>query len=175
MAHLLIEKPGASEHAPYFSRYIDLVPAGDVLSVLRSQIDGTMAELRGISDADSLHRYAEGKWSIREVVGHLSDAERIFCYRALRFARNDRTPLPGFEENDYVPAARFDARDWGGLIEEYGAVRRSSLCFFGGLDEGAWDRRGVASEHEISVRAIAYAVAGHELHHMRIVRERYRR
>jgi hypothetical protein len=174
MANLLIEKPDAGEHAPYFSRYIDLVPAGDVLGVLRSQIDGTLAELRGISDVDSLRRYAEGKWSVREVVGHLADAERIFAYRALRFARKDRTPLAGFEENDYVPAARFDARDWGGLIEEYGAVRRSSLYFFEGLDGEAWERRGVASGKEISVRALAYIMAGHELHHMRILRERYR-
>jgi hypothetical protein len=174
MANLLIEKPVANEHAPHFTKYIDLVPAGDVLGVLRSQIDGTLAELRGISDADSLRRYAEGKWSVREVVGHLADAERIFGYRALRFARNDRTPLAGFEENDYVPAARFDARDWRGLIEEYGAVRRSNLYFFEGLEREAWDRRGVASGHEISVRAIAYCIAGHELHHMRIVREKYR-
>src|SRR5436190_1111241 len=124
MANLLIEKPVASEHAPHFTKYVDLVPAGDVLGVLQSQIDTTLAELRGISDADSLRRYAEGKWSVREVVGHLTDTERIFVYRALRFARNDRTPLPGFEENNYVPAARFDAREWSGLIEEYRAVRR---------------------------------------------------
>jgi len=174
MSNLLIEKPVASEHSHYYSRYIDLVPAGDVLGTLRTQIDGTLAELHGISDADSLRRYAEGKWSIREVVGHLADVERISVYRALRFARKDRTPVPGFEENDYVPAARFDARDWSGLIEEYGAVRRSSLYFFEGLDAEAWERRGVANGQEISVRAIAYILAGHELHHMGILRERYR-
>ena len=110
MPELLITKPEETEHAPYYSRYIDLVPDGDVLGTLAGQIGVTLTELRQISDADSLMKYEPGKWSVREVVGHLIDAERIFAYRALRIARGDKTPLAGFEENDYVPAGEFDKR-----------------------------------------------------------------
>ena len=174
MAHLLIDKPSAGEHAPYYSKYIDLVPPGDVIGILRTQIEGTLATLNSIPESDSLRRYAEGKWSMREVIGHVIDGERIFAYRALRFARNDRTPLPGFEQDDYVPAGQFDQRPWAALLRELEAVRRSTLCFFVGLDEAAWSRSGPASGHEVSVRALAYIIAGHELHHMAILRQRYR-
>jgi uncharacterized damage-inducible protein DinB len=174
MAHLMIEKPGAEEHAPYYGKYIDLVPPGDVIGILRTQIEGTLAALGSVSESRSLHRYADGKWSVREVVGHMIDTERIFGYRALRFARNDRTPLPGFEQDDYIPAAQFDHRPWEGLVRELEAVRRSTLCFFEGLDEAAWMRRGPANGQEVSVRALAYIIAGHELHHMSILRQRYR-
>lgn len=170
----MIAKPDASEHAAYFSRYIDLVPEGDVLGALRMQIEGTLGELRSFSAAESLRSYAEGKWSLREVVVHLSDTERIFSYRALRFARGDRTPLAGFDQGEYILPGGFDALDWGGLIDEFGAVRRSSLFLFEGLDAAAWARSGIASGHEISVRAIAYILAGHERHHLRIIREQYR-
>ena len=173
MPNLLIEKPDSSEHAPYHSTYIDLVPPGDLMGIFRSQIEGTLATLRGVSDTDSLRRYQDGKWSLREVIGHMIDAERIFAYRALRFARNDRTPLPGFDQDPYIPPAHFDARPWRGLIDEFALVRRGNLQMFEGFDAEAWQRRGVASGQEVSVRAVAYILAGHELHHMRIVRERY--
>ena len=173
MPDLLIAKPDASEHAPYYSRYVDLVADGDILGTLATQIDGTMAELRNVSEADSLKRYAAGKWSVREVVGHLIDTERIFAYRALRFARNDRTDLPGFEQDDYVAAAQFDRRPWTGLLEEFDAVRRSDVLMFRGLGDEAWRRQGVANGDAMSVRAAAYVIAGHELHHLRVLREKY--
>lgn len=173
MPDLLVAKPDASEHAPYYSRYVALVADGDILGTLAGQIGGTLAELRKIPEADSLKRYAAGKWSVREVVGHMIDTERIFAYRALRFARNDCTPLPGFEQDDYIPAAQFDRRPWADLLEEFEAVRRSNVLLFRGLSEEAWRREGVANGNGMSVRAAAYVIAGHELHHMRVLREKY--
>jgi uncharacterized damage-inducible protein DinB len=173
MPDLLISKPAAGEFAAYYSRYIDLVPDGDVLGTLASQIRTTVHALRAISDADSLKRYAAGKWSIREVLGHVIDGERIFAYRALRFARNDQTPLAGFEQDDYIAPAKFDSRPWGELIAEFEVVRQSSLAMFRGLDQEAWSRRGTAAENPMSVRAVAYVIAGHERHHMNVLREKY--
>ena len=173
MADLQISKPQGGEFAPYFSRYIDLVPDGDVLGTLAAQIHGTVTALRAVSDSDSLRRYADGKWSIREVLGHMCDTERIFAYRALRFARNDQTPLAAFEQDNYIPAARFDARPWPGLISEFEVLRSSNLAMFRGFDQDAWQRQGVASQNPMSVRAAAYIIAGHERHHMRVLREKY--
>jgi uncharacterized damage-inducible protein DinB len=173
MPHLLIAKPDASEHAPYYSRYVDLVADGDILETLAGQIGGTLAELQKVSDEASLKRYAPGKWSVREVVGHLIDTERVFAYRALRFARNDGAVLPGFEQDDYVREAQFDRRPWADLQEEFEAVRQSNLLMFRGLDGAAWLRRGVANGNAMSVRAAAYVIAGHELHHMGVLREKY--
>ena len=173
MPDLLISKPAAGEFAPNYGRYIDLVPDGDVMGTLATQIHGTVATLHTISDADSLKRYDTGKWSIREIVGHLIDTERVFAYRALRFARNDRTPLPGFEQDDYVASAHFDTRPWAGLIAELEALRQSNIHMFRGFDVEAWRRTGVASGNPISVRALAYLIAGHERHHMRELREKY--
>src|SRR5205823_14781443 len=116
-----------------------------VLGTLAAQIHGTLATLRAISDADSLKRYAPDKWSVREMIGHMNDAERIFAYRALRFARNDRTPLPGFEQDDYIPPAHFDSRPWSSLIAEFEALRASNLAMFRGFDQDAWQRQGTAS------------------------------
>src|ERR1017187_3186543 len=133
MPDLLIAKPEPSEHAPYYGRYVELVADGDILGTLPRQIGLTLAELRGISEEDSLKRYALGKWSVREVLGHMIDTERIFAYRALRFARNDHTPLPGFEQDDYIPAAQFDQRPWADLQKEFEAVRKSNVLMFRGL------------------------------------------
>jgi DinB superfamily len=173
MSNLVVERPGTDEHAPYFRKYIDLVLEGDLIGLLRSQLTGTLETLRSISEADSLHRYEPGKWSIREVAGHVSDTERIFAYRALRFARNDQTPLSGFDQDPYIAAARFDSRPWSAIVAEFEAVRLSTLYLFEGFDGETWKRRGVANGQEITVRALAYVIAGHELHHMGILRERY--
>jgi hypothetical protein len=173
MPDLLISKPDETEHAAYYGRYIEMVPDGDILGTLGGQIGVTLTELRKISDQNSLHRYTSGKWSVREVVGHMIDTERIFAYRALRFARNDRTNLPGFEQDDYIAAANFDQRPWTDLIDEFYAVRRSNLAMFRGLSEEAWMRKGIANDHVMSVRAAAYTIAGHERHHLGVIREKY--
>jgi uncharacterized damage-inducible protein DinB len=169
---LLIARPAPGEFAPYYSRYIDLVP-DDLLRALREGVEETRRLLAPLPESKADFRYAPGKWSVKEVVGHLADAERVFAYRALRFARQDETPLPGFDENRWVPAAGFGARSLGSLLEELAAVRAASLAFFGNLDEAAWDRIGVANDARMSVRAIAFSIAGHEIHHRTLLRERY--
>jgi hypothetical protein len=173
MTNFTLARPVEGEYAPYFAKYIELVAGDDVMSVLRGQIAETLATLRAVSGEASLKRYREGKWSLREVVGHMIDTERIMACRALRAARADATPLPGFEQDAYIAAAGFDGRDWAGLIEEFEAVRRTTVMLFAGLQAEAWGRRGVAGGREITPRALAFIIAGHEAHHMRIVRERY--
>lgn len=166
-------RPAADEHAPYYGRYIEQVPDGDIVSFLERQ-EGEAAEfLRSIPESLHEHRYAEGKWSIKEVIGHLSDAERIFAYRALRFARADQAPLSGFDENAYVPAGNFGAREYASLVDEWVDVRRATLSLLRGLDADAMLRRGKANDQEISVRALAWVMAGHVVHHSAILRERY--
>jgi hypothetical protein len=166
-------RPHGSEYAPFFHGYISGVPEGDVMDVLRNSGRELHDVAMGIPEQRGGFRYAEGKWTIREVLGHMIDAERIFTYRALRIARGDATPLPGFEENDYVRMSGSDERTISSLGHELGIVRESTVQLFQSLPSDAWVRRGVASGKEISVRAIAYIVAGHPLHHLRILRERY--
>jgi hypothetical protein len=170
MSHAIVGKPDASEYASSFGTYINLVQSDDVMAVLAEM---PLAGLRSVSGEASLMRYAPGKWSLREVVGHVIDTERIFAYRALRFARNDSTELTGFEQDDYIPAAHFDRRPWSELLDEFELVRRGNLLLFGGFDGEAWLRRGVANGVTLSVRALVYAIAGHELHHLRIIRTKY--
>jgi len=166
-------KPEKGEFLPYYERYIDLVGSGDVLATLSRQMAETQALLRSLPASVSTYRYAPGKWSVNEVIGHLIDSERIFAARALIFARADRTPLPGFEQDDYVTNSSFDSYPLGELASELGTVRESTLFLFKHLEEDAWMRRGVANGAEVSVRALAYIIAGHELHHRQILRARY--
>jgi uncharacterized damage-inducible protein DinB len=166
-------RPASDEHAPYYSRYVDRVPEGDVLDLIERQAQETADFLRGIPAHLHEHRYAEGKWSIKEVVGHLADTERVFAYRALRFARGDQTPLAGFDENAYTPAGEFDARGFASLVDEWLSVRRATVSLLRGLPPGAELRRGRANDQEISVRALAWVLAGHVIHHTGILRERY--
>lgn len=173
MASVVISRPTKTEYAPSHSSYVGAVPDGDVLTLFERQGRETVALLRGITEDRSLHRYAPGKWSIREVVGHMIDAERVFMYRALTFARADEGPLPSFEENEWAAASNAHRRTLAELIDEFAAVRASSLAFFRGLSEAEFVRSGKASGHPVSVRGIAYVVTGHELHHVRILRERY--
>lgn len=173
MTELRIEKPSETEYLPYYGKYISLVPGGDILAVLGKQLDETLELLRTIPESEAGFRYEPGKWSIKELLGHLIDTERIFAYRALRFARNDQTPVPGYEQDDYVRNASFDAYPLADLAAEFESVRRASLFLFKHMDGEAWMRRGVASENEVSVRALAYIIAGHELHHREILRARY--
>jgi len=166
-------RPDSSEYAAYYEPYVAGVPDGDVVDVLREGGRELMTALAAIPEERGGHRYAEGKWSIREVIGHLIDAERIFSYRALWIARGDATPLPGFEEKDFVRTAGSDARTLASLLAELRAVRESSVRLFQSLPEEAWTRRGVASGNGVSVRALVYIVAGHSAHHLRVLRERY--
>jgi hypothetical protein len=168
-----LQRPDAAEYAPHFEKYVSLVPAGDILATLGTQLEETLALVGGLSESQGDHRYAPGKWSIKEVLGHVIDAERTFGYRALRFSRNDLVPLPGFDQNEYVCHASFDRWPLRELGAELGHVRHSHILFFRHLEDAAWQRRGVASGHEVSVRALAYIIAGHVAHHVRILRERY--
>lgn len=175
MAELAIHRPEETEYLPYYGKYIAMVPDGDILAVLSRQLEETLSLLRGIPESEAGHRYGPGKWSIREVVGHMIDCERIFAYRALRFARGDQTPLSGFEENDYVRNATFDEVPLGSLAAELESVRGATLFLFQHLDGEAWKRAGVANGSPVSVRALVYIIAGHELHHRGILRDRYLR
>ncbi len=168
-----IPRPDAAEHSPYYATYLSKVPDGDLLEMLEAQRRETQALIAGVSDAKATHRYAPGKWSVKEVIGHLADTERVFCYRALRFARADDTPLPGFDEKAWAPAGRFDARSLKDLAGELDAVRRATIALFSGMDAEALTRRGTANNNPITVRALAWIIAGHERHHVGILRERY--
>ncbi|HEY8461386.1 MAG TPA: DinB family protein [Blastocatellia bacterium] len=168
-----MNKPETTEYAPYFEKYISLVGEGDIVETLGRQIEGTLSLIRGLGEAQGDHRYAPGKWSVKEVIGHLIDAERIFAYRAMRFARNDATPLPGFDENAFVANAGFGSRSLADLADEFEYVRKSNVYLFKNLDGDALLRRGLSNNNELSARAIAYIIAGHELHHAGILRTRY--
>lgn len=167
------ERPAPSEASEYYFHYINQVPSGDICDMLRAQRDTTSALLRGIDERVADHRYAEDKWTLREVAGHLVDTERLFLMRAFWFARGFDTPLPSFDQNTAIVAGRFNTRTWGSLIDEFVAARDSSVSFYDGLPPEAWDRRGIASDNPFTVRALAWLTAGHVEHHVRIVRERY--
>ncbi|HEX7977632.1 MAG TPA: DinB family protein [Gemmatimonadaceae bacterium] len=173
MASSLRTRPAASEYAPFYQGYVASVPEGDVVTLLRQSGRELLDAVAAIPEDRGGFRYADGKWSIREVIGHLIDAERIFTYRALRIARGDTTPLAAFDENEYVKTADSDARTLSNLARELGALRESSVQLFESLPDDAWGRFGVASGKDISVRALAYITAGHAMHHLRILRERY--
>jgi hypothetical protein len=165
--------PDASEYDAYYGRYISLVAGNDIVAALEEQPRRTLALLSGLDEAQANYRYAPEKWSIKEVLGHIIDTERILSCRALRFARNDRTPLPGFEQDDYVRYGGFAECPLGYLVEQFTSVRDSSVFLFAGLNPEAWLRRGIANQSEISVRAIAYVIAGHELHHRHVLEDKY--
>jgi|SRR5580658_103379 hypothetical protein len=169
-----IAAPDASEYAPYYGKYIALVGGHDIVAALEDQPHDTLALLSDLTDEEGNYRYAPDKWSIKEMLGHLIDAERVFSYRALRFARNDRTPLASFEQDDYVRSGNFADCRLADLIEEFVAVRRATVWLFRQLSAEAWMRCGIASDNPVSVRAVAYIIAGHELHHRRILKEKYR-
>jgi uncharacterized damage-inducible protein DinB len=168
-----LERPSEREHAPYYGKYIALVPAGDIVAILRTQGQTFLELLRHVPEGSSDHAYAPGKWSIKEVVGHVADAERVFAYRALRFARADPTPLPAFDENRWMPWSQYADRALAHVASEFAAVRAATIALLDGLPEEAWTREGEASGHNVSVRAIAAIMAGHELHHRQILLERY--
>lgn len=166
-------RPVAGEFLPYYGTYIDKVPHGDIVEILTKQLPETIALISSIPEEAGDKRYAPGKWSIREVIGHLIDAERIFVCRALRFSRSDLTPVPGFDENSYAANAPYSKVSLADLADEFNHLRRATIQFVSHLDDEALSRRGTANGAEISVRALAFIMAGHETHHMGVLRDRY--
>lgn len=167
--------PDRTEAGEYYFTYIDQVPAGDICATLAAQLTETAALLADISDEQSRFRYAPDKWSIRQVISHLNDTERLFVFRAMWFARGFDTPLPSFDQNVAMATAGADERSWRSHVDEFRAVRAATLAFFQDLPDDAWVRRGVASGFPFTVRALAYLSAGHVSHHAKILRERYLR
>lgn len=167
------DRPDAGEYADFYAGYISGVPDGDLLELLSLQQEEVAASLAGVPEAKGNFAYAPGKWSLKDVLGHIADGERVFSYRALRIARGDEIPLPGFDENAWVPNAGAGARTMKDLLDELTAVRASTLALLGHLPAEATTRRGTASGKTISVRALAWIIAGHERHHLQIIRERY--
>ena len=167
------ERPKPGEYNPYYDRYISLIPGSDIVATLASELPKTVALLSALSEQDGELRYAPDKWSVKEVIGHMNDTERIMTYRALRIARNDRTPIEGFEQDDYIRSGPYSDLTLADLVKEFKTVRSATLSFFGNLRTSDWTRRGVANKNEISVRALAYVIGGHELHHRHILEERY--
>jgi len=165
--------PDRSEAAEFYFTYIDKVPPGDVRRVLADQAGEVLTLLRGIPDERSLYRYAPEKWSIREVVSHINDAERVFSFRALWFARGLEAPLAGFDQDVVIRQAAAEDRSWDSHRDEFAAIRAATVALFDSMPDAAWDRRGIASDNPVTVRALAYICAGHVAHHIGILRARY--
>lgn len=169
----MLSVPERGEAADYFFTYIDQVPPGDVVETLSRQSSETLTLLRGLSDEQSRHRYGPDKWTIRQVVSHVNDTERVFAYRALWFARGLDHPLPSFDQDVCITFAGADERDWNTHVDEFSAVRAASVALFRNLPDEAWNRRGIASGNPFTVRALAFITVGHVAHHVRLLRERY--
>ena len=165
--------PGREEAASYFYRYIDRISGDDIVAILDAQQDEALAFLRRISEEESLHRYAPDRWSIRGVLSHVNDTERVFAYRALWFARGFDSALPGFDQDVSAGQAGADGRAWASHLEEFRAVRSATTALFRSLPADAWARSGIASDFPFTVRALAYIAAGHLSHHLAVIRERY--
>ena len=170
---LLWSRPAADECSPYYFTYIQQVPDGDIVHTLQSQHAAIHALLQHTTDSQAAAHPAPGEWSIKEIIAHLSDTERLFAFRALWFARGEQSALPGMEPNPWVAITNADTRTLSDLLAEFDQVRAASISLFAHLDADAWSRRGIASDAVVSVRALAWIIAGHELHHNRSLRETY--
>jgi hypothetical protein len=168
-----MKRPDQSEYAPYYSRYIDLVPGDKIVATLEIQLTQTLDFLRGISETKSLHRYATDKWTIRQVWNHVNDTERVFVFRAFWFARAFAAPLPAFDQDECVKAASANEVSWTNHLEEFRRIRLATISLFKGLPDVAWSHTGIASDNPFTVRALAYITAGHVVHHSGIIRDRY--
>ena len=169
----MLGRPEPNESATQFHGYINLITSDDVVDVLEKQLQETVNFLNGISEEQSLYRYEAGKWSMRQLLNHLNDSERIFVFRALWFARAFPSPLPGYDQDTGVAGAEADKMSWRAQVDEFRTIRQSTLAFFRNLDDEAWLRSGIANDSPATVRAIAYILAGHVAHHTKILRERY--
>ncbi len=168
-----MKRPDPKEYSEYYHNYVQQVPKGNILDILDKQADLLGRFFAEISEEKSLYRYEPDKWSIREVVGHLLDVERIFSCRAFRFSRGDKTDLPGFDENAYVPNGNYDTHDISELVEEFYLLRKATVSMFRGFDRKMWDLKGKANGASMSVRAVAWILAGHLIHHMKVIQSRY--
>lgn len=168
-----MSRPEKEEYAEYYETYVSLVEETYIVSALEKQLNEWQNLFADISAEKADFRYAEEKWSIKELVGHLIDGERVFAYRALRFSRNDKTSLAGFEQNSYVANSNFSNAEFADLVAELSLLRRANILFFKNLSDEAWLQTGTASEAEVSVRALAYIMVGHIRHHTAILRSRY--
>jgi len=168
-----MQRPRSNEYPPYYNRYIDLIENEDILAVLENQRQEMSDLLNSFGEEAAAFRYAPDKWSVKEVVGHVIDVERIFAYRALRFARSDKTPLPEFDQDEYIKHANFDARTLIDIADEYRAVREATLSMFYSFKDAYLNYEGTASGFRFTVRAIPYIIAGHEVHHQQVIREKY--
>ena len=166
-------RPEPNECTPYYHTYINQVPEGDIIEILENQLEETLQLLKGLSEDKALYRYAADKWSIKEIIGHVIDAERVFAYRALNIARNDRSELPGMEQDDYVKFAKFDDLPLADLLAGFRYVRQSNIFLFKSFDEEMQMRKGIASGCEFTVRTFPFIIAGHEKHHQNVLKERY--
>jgi hypothetical protein len=174
MSNLILSRPDASEYPPYAAAYVNLVVGDDILGILSAQLEEITALLKPVDDRRaSEFAYAPGKWTVKQILGHMIDTERIFGYRALCVARNDATPLPGFEQDDYVASGSFNERTLSGLIDEFRVVRQSTISLFQNLPQQAWLRHGLANKYNVTVRGVAFLAAGHGWHHTKILREKY--
>ncbi|HEV2291335.1 MAG TPA: DinB family protein [Gemmatimonadales bacterium] len=168
-----IPRPAESEYKPAYAAYIGKVPEGDLLTILSQQLDELAARMAKVPADKEQYRYGPDKWTVTEVIGHIADAERVFAYRALRFARKDQTPLSGFDETAWTPASNYGRRRLADVVAEFRAVRQATLALLKGLEPEAFARSGTANNSAVSVRALAYTIAGHERHHAQILKERY--
>ena len=166
-------RPQSTEAAEYYSRYIDLITSEEIVPTFKDQLGQTVQFLEGISEEQSLHAYAPGKWTIREVLSHVNDGELVFLGRAFWFARGFQDPLPSFDQDIAVQHAGANETSWAQLVEEFKNVRSTTISFFNNLPAEAWSRTGVASDNPVTVRALAYIIAGHVAHHTNVLREKY--
>lgn len=168
-----LSRPAESEYKPAYAAYVTKVPDGDVIQHLAAQLDRTTALLATVSPEKEQYRYGPDKWTVTEVIGHVADAERVFAHRILRFGRNDPTELPGFDENSWGQNAAYGRRRLADVAAEFRAVREATLALLRGLEGDAFARSGIANKTPVTVRALTYIIAGHELHHLQILTERY--
>lgn len=166
-------KPAVEEYASYYGKYVSLVPDGNIVETLTKQMGDTLAAWRAVPADKAEHRYAPGKWSTKEMMAHVIDTERVMAYRALRIARGDKTPLPGFDQDVFIANTDWSVRTIADLADEFESVRKANLYLFSHFSDSAWQQVGTASDNPISARALAYIIAGHELYHQKILRERY--
>ena len=173
MVKMPIGRPEATEHAPYFNRYIELISEEDVVSALEAQREQSSAIFQKLNERQLQYRYAADKWSVAQVIGHVIDTERVLTFRALYFARNNQNPVPGYDQNVTADNSPYASLPLAHILDEYDSVRRATIHLFRNLDRDAWLRRGVANQNEITVRALAYVTLGHDRHHLAILKEKY--